>query len=108
LVFAENSDLQRGLPVGHLGSVFNSAHITALVDSIARCDERLGSGGGETLGSTLLQRKTVTADHFHSLDAVPDLTERLAWMHWMHREPGCPLRRMTNFAEIFENQLMRE
>jgi len=75
LVAAENSDLRRALPVGHLGSAFDKTHVAALVHNVAAVTSgSVLEPARLSLGSKLLQRQAATAGHFHSLDSVPDLT----------------------------------
>jgi bifunctional lysine-specific demethylase and histidyl-hydroxylase NO66 len=74
LVAAENPDLRRALPVGHLGSAFDKTQVAAIVHSVAAVtSESILEAARLSLGSRLLQRQAATAGHFHSLDSVPDL-----------------------------------
>lgn len=75
MVVAENNDLRRALPVGHLGNAFDQTHVAALVDSVAAMTSgSVMEAARLSLGTRLLQRQAATAGHFHALDSVPDLT----------------------------------
>jgi bifunctional lysine-specific demethylase and histidyl-hydroxylase NO66 len=75
LVTAENSELRRALPAGHLASAFGEIDLDALARNVAAVtSEPVLEAARLSLGSRLLQRRAATAGHFHSLDLVPDLT----------------------------------
>lgn len=74
-VAAENPELRRALPVGHLEGAFDKAYIATLANSVAAVTSgSVLEAARLSLGSRLFQHQTATAGHFHSLDSVSDLT----------------------------------
>ncbi len=75
LVVAENAELRRALPVGHLSMVIREDDTDALRQAIARIASHSNLEAARlSVGAKLLKRQVATSGHFASLDLTHNLT----------------------------------
>ena len=75
LIVADNPDLQRPLPVGHLHHAFEEQEVAGLAKILSSVPvEAVLETARLSIGSQLLERQRMSGGHFVSLDAIHDLT----------------------------------